>query len=337
MKEDQVSLPPFTVEHVVASLSQVEGWGISQLNVPNTWMKTQGKDITAMVIDTGHTTHPDLIDGMFTGMSKSFVSGSDMTDRNGHSTHCAGIIGARNNASGMVGVAPECNIITCKVLGDDGTGSMGGIIASLEYAAQIKPDVVSMSLGSPVYSHAMHRAIKRLTELNIPVVAASGNDGRGSKVSYPGRYPETICVTAFDKKGNPAYFNSIGESVDFSAPGVDIYSTYLNNGYAKLSGTSMATPFITGLICLLLAKHRVQETETGQNDCKTVDQIKQHLIKYADDKGIVGKDNTWGYGVIDPEKLISEAEVEEKEIDTIVDAPKKKCFFKRILDWLRRI
>jgi hypothetical protein len=150
----------------------------------------------------------------------------------------------------------------------------------------------------------MHSKIKKLYEMDIPVVCAAGNTGKGG-VNWPAAYDETIAVAAYDKSGNIAYFSSRGEKVEWSAPGVGIYSTYLNNGYASLSGTSMACPFITGVILLMLAKHKKEEELVGgENDCKTVEQIREHLLKYTDDMGAVGRDEDWGYGVIDVEDLI---------------------------------
>lgn len=302
---NKLRLPEYTVNRVVQSLSQVIGWGVSHLKVPATWSITQGEGKTVMVIDTGYSDHEDLQDAVIKDKSISFIKGEGIEDLAGHSTHCLGIIGARNNESGMVGVAPKCNMIAVKVLGEDGTGPHDGIVRALEYAKTIKPDVVSMSLGSPLNDPRTHRLIKELTAMNIPIIAAAGNS-RTMPVSYPAAYPEVICVTAFDKNGNPAGFNSTGPEVDFAAPGVDIYSTYLNQSYANLSGTSMATPFMAGIVCLLLAKHAKQEAETGENDCKTVDQIKEHLVKYTDDKGVIGKDRTWGYGVIDINRLLTD-------------------------------
>lgn len=337
-----VKLPPFKITKVVASLSQVEGWNISKLNVPKTWSITQGEDITVMVIDTGYSDHSDLEEGIQKDKCRSFLSvESFIEDKNGHSTHCQGIIGARNNNSGMVGVAPKCNIITCKVLGKDGTGGMDGIRKALQYAIEIKPDIISMSLGSPVPDGIMHALIQKLYKMNIPVIAAAGNDGKENAVNYPGRYPECICVTAFDENGNPAKFNSTGEEVGVSAPGVDIYSTWLNNQYAKLSGTSMATPFVAGTIALLLAKHRKQERESGSNDCLTIDQIKEHITKYSDDKGIVGKDSVWGYGMINPEKLIigenGAIPGPIKPEPTPRPAPRKKTFIEIVHDFFKKI
>jgi subtilisin family serine protease len=298
----------FSIKNTVNNLlTEERGWGITSLNVPQTWSVTKGAGIKVLVIDTGYTTHSDLTGGMIKKQSKNFCrTESRIMDRNGHSTHCCGIIGARNNDSGVVGVAPECSIVTAKVLDRSGSGSIGDILKALRYAAKLKPDVISMSLGWYWHVPQVHNAIKLLYDMNIPVIAAAGNDGLDNSVNYPAMYPEVICVTAFDENGSPAWFNSTGSEVDFSAPGVDVYSTWLKNRYAYASGTSMATPFVAGVVALLIAKHKAQEAETGNNDCKTVAEIKEHLIKYADDKGIIGKDNTWGYGVINLPELIGD-------------------------------
>ena len=341
-KNDDIFLYPYTVEHVMATLSQSQGWQVKQLNVPETWKITEGEGIKVMVIDTGYTKHPDLAGAMLRKNSKSFLkSEKQVDDLNGHSTHVCGIIGARNNDIGMVGVAPKCDICTAKVLGENGSGSFQSIVDALHYAIKIKPDVINMSLGSHHYDVRMHYAIRELYKLNIPIIAAAGNDSSGNAVNYPAKYGEVICVTAYDKNGNPARFNSTGPEAEFSAPGVDIYSTYLNNRYAKLSGTSMATPFVAGVVALLIAKHRKQEAETGENDCKTIEQIREHLIKYADDKGVVGRDDTWGYGVIDVVEAITASEdtlpEEIEETDPPEQPEEKKSWWKKVVDWFRRL
>ena len=157
---------------------------------------------------------------------------------------------------------------------------MKGLGEALEYAVKTKPDIVSMSLGAPRSFPYIHQLIKKLHNLNIPVVCAAGNSGNAG-VNFPAKYEETISVAAYDINGNIASFSSKGPEVDWAAPGVNIYSTFLNNTYRRLSGTSMACPFVVGIIALMLAKHRKQEEETGENDCKTVDQIKEHLLKYT--------------------------------------------------------
>ena len=300
----KTTLPEYTINEELSTLSQRIDWGLKQLNVPATWSITKGEGITAMVIDTGHPVHPDIGDNATPG--KNCIKGEPIEDENGHHSHCTGIICAKDNGIGMVGVAPEAKSISVKALAKNGSGSYTGLCDALDYAIEMKPDVVSMSLGGPSPNKQIHDRIKKLYEMNIPVVCAAGNSGLGG-VGYPAAYSETIAIAAYDKYGKIARFSSVGDKVEWAAPGVNIYSTYLNNGYASLSGTSMACPFITGVICLMLAKHRKQEKATGMNDCKTVAQIREHLLKYTHDKGAVGKDWSWGYGVVDVEKLMNDA------------------------------
>jgi subtilisin family serine protease len=325
-KENPFKLPPYKVENVIASLSQLQDWGIIQNNIPDTWKVTRGEESVVMVLDTGYTEHIDLKDALISEKCITTVD-NDKTDKQYHSTHCCGIIGARDNDIGCVGVAPSCKIITVKVLGNDGSGSFEAIVKGLEYAAKIKPDIVSMSLGAPVGSDAMHNAIKKLYDMNIPCICAAGNEGPDSVVGYPAKYSECIAVAAYDKDKKIADFSSPGKEVLIAAPGVSIYSTYGNNTYAKLSGTSMATPFISGLVALLISKHKKQERETGMNDCKTVDQIKEHLKKYAVSQSSLGKDDHFGYGIVDAAKLIEANEVDNPIVTPVPVVPTKPKSF----------
>lgn len=330
-------LPPYTVTKVVSTLSQTQDWGIKQNNLPEAWKTTRGENTVVMVLDTGHSNHIDLKGGILDDKCITTID-NNIEDAQGHSSHCQGIIGSRDNQVGCVGVAPECKIITVKVLGDDGIGSFEAIIKGLEYAAKIKPDVVSMSLGAPAGSTEMHNAIKKLYNMNIPLVVASGNDGNDSPVNFPARYPECIAVAAYDKDQNIANFSCGGKEVFIAAPGVQIFSTYLNNTYAKLSGTSMATPFLAGIIALLISKHKKQERETGKNDCKTVEDIKTHLKKYAIDKGKIGKDDLYGWGLLDVVSLIG-AESNGQPISEPALPVKEPptSFWKRFTGWWKRL
>ncbi len=305
-------LPPHEYQDVITTLSQKQGWGIKQCKIPSTWQVTQGEGETVMVIDTGWSDHKDLGENSVKGICA--VNGNDIIDREGHGTHCAGIIAAKNNNTGMVGVAPKAKVIGVKALGDDGSGSFASIAKSLEYAIKIKPSVVSMSLGATSCTQRIEKLIKKLYDMNIPVVCAAGNDGKRG-VDFPGKYPETIAIAAYDKNGKIANFSAVGEQVDFAAPGVGIYSTYVKNKYSVLSGTSMACPFVAGVVALLISKHKKQEADGKVNDCKTVEEIRQHLLKYTIDKGYVGKDDNWGYGVLDVEKMILASN------DTSLDLP----------------
>lgn len=296
------SLPDIVVNENPQNLSQRIDWGLRDSNVPSSWTSTKGKGITCMVIDTGHPNHPDIDGNVEAG--QNFVSGEGILDENGHQTHCTGIICAKDNQIGVVGVAPEAKCISVKALGKNGTGKWEDVEKALDFAILQKPDIVSMSLGSATPVSAVHDKIKTLYNMDIPVVCAAGNSGNAG-VNYPAAFDETIAVAAYDANGNVPNFSARGDKVEWTAPGVDIYSTYIKNSYASLSGTSMACPFIAGVICLMLAKHKEQEALTGKNDCKTVKEIREHLLKYTTDRGTLGKDNTWGYGVIDVGALIN--------------------------------
>tara|TARA_A200000159_G_C7319511_1_gene338209 strand:- start:617 stop:1774 length:1158 start_codon:yes stop_codon:yes gene_type:complete len=315
--DGKIYLPKIEINETLNSLSQVVDWGLRQSNVPETWKVTRGEGISVLVIDTGYPEHKDIGDNATRG--KNFISGEPIEDENGHQTHCVGIICAKDNGIGMVGVAPKAKAICVKALSKSGSGSYIGLAKALDYAIEVKPDIVSMSLGGSVPSPILESKIKKLYEMNIPVICAAGNTGEGG-VNWPAAYDQTIAVAAHDKYGKIAKFSSRGNKVEWAAPGVNIYSSFLGNTYASLNGTSMACPFIAGVVALMLAKHKKQERETGKNDCKTVAQIREHLLKYTKDRGSLGKDNDWGYGVIDVEKLIG-AEPEPAPEPTPEPAP----------------
>lgn len=340
MKDQE--LPPFEVEEVDLSFnansSQLIDWGLLQNEIPEAWKISKGEGITVMVIDTGKPQHEDIKEGL-PGMDKNFVQSEGVFDENGHHTHCAGIILAENNEKGMVGVAPKANLISVKVLDRNGRGSTSNVVKSLEYALEVKPDIISMSLGSARPDNRMMNLVKKLYKENIPVVCAAGNSGEGG-VNFPAAYEETISIAAHDKNGKIASFSSKGDEVDWAAPGVGVYSTFINNKYARLSGTSMACPFVVGLIALMMSKHRKLEKEGKPNDCRTVEQIKQHLLRFSIDKGDKGKDKKWGFGIINIVNLLKsllpkpKPKPAPKPKPVPNPKPKKENWFKKNISWL---
>lgn len=330
-----IKIPKFTVEKVSQTFSEVIGWGLKQLKVPTTWTITRGAGINIYVLDTGHPNHPDLPNAT---LSKNCVLKEPSDDLNGHQTAVMGVIAAASNGDGMVGVAPDAALYSVKVMDKDGLGNSVAILTGLSHVLDLvkagganRPHIVCMSLGTPSQlPNPIYSIIKELYRLNVPVICAAGNSGsRG--VDWPARYPECIAIGAFDESGNPAKFSAVGDKLDFSAPGVGIYTTWLKGEYAKLNGTSFAAPFMAGVVALLLAKHADQEKQTGKNDCKTVPQIRAHLIKYADDKGILGRDKNFGYGVVDVEKLIQSSETVELPVEQAFAEAKRPSFLGRLL------
>lgn len=250
-------------------------WGIKAVYGSNPLLvKTDGgTDVNVAVLDTGILkTHPDLKNRItqckdFTSTKKAMVDGQ-CDDKNGHGTHVAGVIAADGGEDGLglYGVAPEANIFSYKVCGVNGSCWSDDIAAAIRTAADQGANVINISLGSDTESSLIKNAITYAVEKNVLIVAAAGNDGPDAgSIDYPGANADVVAVGAFDVDFNVADWSSRGinpgedenlienREVEFAAPGVIIESTWKDGGYVILSGTSMATPHITGLAAKLWA------------------------------------------------------------------------------------
>ncbi len=262
----QVKLIPYTIESIIDSTNETPK-GVSLIQAPAIWEQSnQGEGIVIAVIDTGvDTNHPDLKDCIIGG--RNFTSDYDgdasvFEDNNGHGTHVSGTIAAALNNEGVVGVAPKAKILSLKVLTGEGSGNYEWIIDAINYAVEWRGPknerarVISMSLGGPQDVPELHEAVQNAVNKDVSVVVAAGNEGDDREetfeYSYPGSYNEVIQVGAVDSSLNLAPFTNANEEVDLVAPGVNIISTYLENKYATLSGTSMATPHVAGALALLI-------------------------------------------------------------------------------------
>lgn len=307
MSEPIFRLPPFTVDEVLTTLSQSVDWGHNFIGVPNAWAKSRGNGALVAVLDTGcQSNHPDL-DGQVVAAKDFTNSRSGHDDRNSHGTHCCGIVAGVDNETGIVGVAPDCRLIVGKVLGDDGSGGSNGIAAGIRWASEQGAHVISMSLGSPGPSSVIHAAIKEAVAAGVLVIAAAGNEGTAG-TGYPGSHPECVSVAAFDQNGKIANFSSIGK-VDVAAPGVQILSTVPVSKYAKMSGTSMATPYVAGVAALV-----VSACLAAGRPVPTPDEFRGMLRGCSIDAGKAGKDSTWGWGLVDPAFLIEAGEPKPPEL-----------------------
>jgi len=277
---------------------QTIDWGVSLVQAPQLWATTKGQGVKVAILDTGiDTLHPDLKDNI-KGM-KNFTSSNvnDVTDRQGHGSHVAGIIAAVDNSVGIVGVAPQADLYIAKVLGDDGQGQIAPIMKAIDWAIEQDVDIISMSLGTAEDpGNGLHNAIKRAHEAGIIIVAASGNEN--THCGWPAAYDEVIAVGAVDQTFGRASFSNFGPELDIAAPGVDIFSTYMNQQYAKLSGTSMATPMVAGVIALVIAFTRQMGLEP------TPDKIIQMIDERSLDIGKEGIDDFFGHGLINVYRMI---------------------------------
>jgi len=229
---------------------QVVPWGITRVN--------GGVDATGLVawiIDSGiDLDHPDL--NVDVARSISFVSTSTTPDdQNGHGTHVAGTIAAKDNTIGVIGVAANATVVAVRVLDRKGSGTYSAVISGIDYVAANgqSGDVANMSLGGPV-SDALDAAVYNASQTSgVKFCLAAGNESDDANNHSPARVngPNIYTISAMDSNDIWAYFSNYGNPpVDYCAPGVSIYSTWMKGGYNTISGTSMATPHAAGVLLL---------------------------------------------------------------------------------------
>jgi subtilisin family serine protease len=245
-------------------------------------IQTGDSDLIIAVIDEGvQYDHPDLNDNMWINAGEVagngvdddnngfvddvygydfFSNDGDPMDEGGHGTHVAGTICAEtNNGEGISGVVQQCQIMALRFLGPNG-GYTSDAIASLDYAVQMGATISNNSWGGGGFSQGLYDAIAAARNADHIFLAAAGNDGTNndSTPHYPSNYDlsNVVSVAATDNRDQLANFSNYGaQSVDIGAPGVDIASTYINNGYVWMSGTSMATPNVTGVVALIRSQY----------------------------------------------------------------------------------
>ncbi len=216
-----------------------------------------GTGKVAWIIDTGiQLNHPDLnVDGT---RSKSFLSGGggnkSAADQNGHGTHVAGTVAAKNNTEGVIGVAWNATVVAVRVLDRNGSGTTSGVINGVDYvgATAKAGDACNMSLGGGA-STTLDNAVINASNKGIFFALAAGNSSAHAGNSSPARAngPFIYTVSAIDINDRFASFSNFGNPpVDFAAPGVSVTSTWISSGYRTISGTSMASPHICGVLLL---------------------------------------------------------------------------------------
>ena len=310
--QDQiVRLPPWRrSSNVVSALSAEErDWGLNQFNVPAAWEHSRGAGIRVAILDTGcDETHRDLVGQVV--KSRDFTgSPYGSADVQGHGTHCAGVVAANEDDRGVVGICPDLaqdggGLLIGKVLGDDGSGLSSWVAQGIRWATGEGAGIISCSLGSASGDPRIASAIDYANEQGAIVIAAAGNDGTGrrnpDRVNYPAKWATTIAVGAVGSDKIVTEFSSQGPAVDIAAPGENILSTVPNNQYVKMSGTSMATPFVAGVSALAIA--------SKDGPAYTYDTFRKLLKETAKEAGAPGRDSAYGFGLIDPDKMLDAAD-----------------------------
>lgn len=312
-------LPP-TAAH--ADSIRAQQWALDAMHTEEAWQTTKGKGITVAVLDTGvEDDHPDLAGNVLEG--KDMVGfGAQRGDRAWarHGTAMAGIIAGHGhgagNGDGVMGIAPEAKILPVRVILEDGDparakarSSRGNALAEgIRWAADHGADVINLSLGDD--SKSAHpeagedEAVQYALKKGSVVVASAGNGGeKGDHISYPAAYPGVIAATAVDKFGTRASFSTRRWYATVSAPGVNVVIADPDHKYYEGWGTSAAAAFVSGAVALVKSAH----------PGLTPAQIKKLLEDTARNAPADGRDDSRGYGFIDPAAAIKEASRMERE------------------------
>ena len=274
-----------------------EQWYLPSISAPAAWDVTVGSNqVTIAIIDTGvDYTHADLASKCVAGYNFVGHNNNPMDDH-GHGTHVAGIAAAiGNNGTGVAGVDWSARIMPIKVLNSQGSGYDSDVASGIRYAADHGAQVINMSLGSSEYSYTLEEAVNYAFNKGVTIVAAAGNDD--GAVGYPAACPHVIAVGALDSSDRLASFSNRGSDLDLTAPGVNILST-VPGGYQKMSGTSMASPVVTGCASLVLASY----PDYGPS------QVESALEAGATDLGSAGFDTTFGYGKVNPSTAVQNSQ-----------------------------
>ncbi|BCL31856.1 type VII secretion-associated serine protease mycosin [Streptomyces aurantiacus] len=309
-----LALLPATTAH--ADGIRAKQWALDAMHTQEAWQTTKGKGITVAVLDTGvDDEHPDLAGNVLTGKDMvGFGAGRGDRPWARHGTAMAGIIAGHGhgsgNSEGVLGIAPEAKILPVRVILEDGDSARGkarntrgnALAEGIRWAADHGADVINLSLGDdsksahpePAEDAAVQYALKK----GAAVVASAGNGGeKGDHISYPAAYPGVIAATAVDRYGTRASFSTRRWYATVSAPGVDVVIADPDRKYYEGWGTSAASAFVSGAVALVKAAH------PGLSPA----QIKDLLEETARNAPSGGRDDSRGYGFVDPAAAIKEA------------------------------
>jgi type VII secretion-associated serine protease mycosin len=284
-------------------------WALDQLGFESTRAAVDPSSVTVAVLDSGvDGSHEDLAGAVLPGWDAITEQPGGDTDTFGHGTHVAGIVAAlAGNGLGVTGAAAGVRILPVRVLDTDGSGWSSDIANGIRWAADQGADVINLSLGGTTPSSAYRTAIDyAVNQRGAVVVASAGNEYQsGNPVEYPAAYPDAIAVGASNSAGGRASFSNTGSYVDLAAPGTSIMAPCPMGGaicsssspYTRMSGTSMAAPFVSAAAALLRA---AQPTSSAG-------QIRDWLSLTATDAGAAGRDDEFGFGIIDPRRALAAA------------------------------
>ncbi|MFJ7747967.1 S8 family serine peptidase [Peribacillus sp. NPDC097295] len=292
-------------------------WHHQKIGTKAAWKKTMGsKEVIVAIIDDGiDRSHEDLKGKIYKGYD-AVRERKNILPEGQHGTHVAGIIaGSANNQVGGTGVAPTIKIMPINVF-DGLYADTVDMIEAIHYAVQNGADIINLSLGETYYSKALNNAVQEAYKKGVLIIAASGNEGdkkKSNKRVYPAAFSHVISVGATTSKDKRAPYSNYDSSLDITAPGDNILSTFPNDKYAYMSGTSMATPVVTGVAALIWSN----EPKLSRSA------VEYRLYDSAVDLGTKGKDLYYGNGRVNAKKALEMKTLSKPSVTNISDKDTK--------------
>lgn len=267
-----------------------------------------GKGVRVAVLDTGvDTEHPDLVVKGGICTAEECAPGISYDDNFGHGTHVAGIISGKKNSSGIIGMAPNVELYAIKAMDREGIGTTAQVTEGVKWAIQNDIDILNLSISISVYDRPLELMLQEAYKQGMLIVSAAGNEGGAAgedTITYPGKFPSVIAVGAVNNNLTREANSSVGPAMEIAAPGTGIYSSYpkeldiwdaKNDGFVSLTGTSMAAPHITGVLALYKEQHPALANV----------KLREILQSTVRDLGTAGRDQTFGYGLVQYTKAVS--------------------------------
>lgn len=267
-----------------------------------------GKGVRVAVLDTGvDTEHPDVVVKGGICTAEECAPGISYDDNFGHGTHVAGIISGKKNDFGIIGMAPNVELFAIKAMDSEGIGTTAQVTEGVKWAIQNDIDILNLSISISVYDRPLELMLQEAYKQGMLIVSAAGNEGGAAgtdTVTYPGKFPSVIAVAAVNNDLTKEANSSVGPEIEIAAPGSRIFSSYPKeldtwdekmDGYLTLTGTSMAAPHVAGILALYKEQHPALSNV----------KLREILQTTVKDVGPAGRDQTFGFGVVQYTKAVT--------------------------------